>query len=88
MAMNLLSANDFDALANAMRRNEEVSMWRSLGKVTVRANTIKVGSPWPVSMILQIQMEKGNILWMQNFTNVTEAKQRMDSWNRRFRWIV
>ena len=88
MAMNLLSANDFDALGNAMRKNEEISMWRSLGNVIVRANTRKVGSPWPVGMILQIQMEKGNIVWIQNFSSVMDAKASMDRWNSRFHWIV
>lgn len=86
--MNLLSANDFDALANAMLRHEEISMWRSLGNVVVRARTLHVDSPWTVDMILQIQMERGNIAWIQNFLNVREAKERMDDWNNRFHWIV
>lgn len=86
--MNLLSANDFDALGNAMRKHEEVSMWRSLGDVIVRARTLKVGSPWPVSMILQVEMEKGSIVWIQNFSSVIDAKESMDRWNRRFRWIT
>lgn len=86
--MNLLSANDFDALGNAMRKQQEISMWRSLGDVIVRANTIKVGSPWPVSMILQIQMERGNIAWTQNFSSVMDAKHQMERWNRRFHWIL
>lgn len=86
--MNLLSANDFDALSNAMRKNEEVSMWRSLKDVIVRARTIRVGSPWSVDMILQIQMERGNIAWTQNFMNARDAKESMDRWDRRFHWIV
>lgn len=86
--MNLLSANDFDALGNAMRKQEELYLWRSLGDVIVSARTVQVGSPWPVSMILQVQMEKGNIAWIQNFANVMDAKERMESWNRRFRWIT
>lgn len=86
--MNLLSANDFDALGNAMRKHEEVSMWRSLGDVIVRAKTVQVDSPWPVGMILQIQMERGNISWTQNFASVMDAKERMERWNRKFHWIV
>jgi len=82
--VNLLSANDFDALGNAMRKQQELSMWRSLGNVIVRARTIPVKSPWPVSMILQIQMERGNIAWTQNFSNVMDAKHQMERWNRRF----
>ncbi len=86
--MNLLSANDFDTLSNAMRRHEEVSLWRSLGKVIVRARTLQVSTPWQVDMILQIQMERGNIVWTQNFINTADAKKQMDSWNRMFHWIV
>lgn len=86
--MNLLSANDFDALSSAMRRGEEVSLWRSLGKVIVRARTLKVSTPWQVDMILQIQMERGNIVWIQNFINTADAKKQMDGWNRMFHWIV
>ena len=85
--MNLLSANDFDALGNAMRKQEEISMWRSLGDLIVRARTIHVGSPWPVSMILQVQMERGNLTVMQNFASVMDAKERMDSWNDMFHWF-
>ena len=86
--MNLLSANDFDTLANAMRGHKEISMWRSLGNVIVRARTLHVDSPWSVDMVLQIQMERGNIVWVQNFLNARDAKESMDSWNGRFRWIV
>lgn len=85
--MNLLSANDFDALSNAMRKHEEISMWRSLGNVIVRARTLHVDSPWSVDMILQIQMERGNVVWIQNFLNARDAKDHMDSWDRRFHWI-
>jgi len=85
--VNLLSTNDFDALSNAMRKHEEISMWRSLKDVIVRARTIRVGSPWSVDMILQIQMERGNIAWTQNFMNARDAKESMDRWDRRFHWI-
>ena len=86
--MNLLSANDFDALTNAMGRHEELSLWRSLGDVIVRARTVPVSSPWQVDMVLQIQMERGNISWIKNFTTAEAAKEHMESWNRTFRWIV
>ena len=86
--MNLLSANDFDTLASAMRRHEEISMWRSLGNVVVRARTLHVDSPWSVDIVLQIQMERGNIAWIQNFLNARDAKEQMDAWNNRFHWIV
>lgn len=86
--MNLLSANDFDALSNALQRGEEIYLWRSLGDVIVRARTLKVSAPWQVDMILQIQMERGNISWTQNFINTADAKKQMDGWNKMFHWIV
>ena len=86
--MNLLSANDFDALGNAMKRGEELFLWRTLKDVTVRAKTLRVAEPWEEDMILQVQMEKGHIIWTQNFGSTREAREQMDRWNRRFRWIV
>jgi len=85
--MNLLSANDFKTLREAVLLREEKCLIRTLRDISVRAMTFQVGPPWPVDMVIQIQMEKGNISWIQNFTTVEAAKKQIDRWEERFRWI-
>lgn len=85
--MNLLSSNDFKTLREALMNGEETYLIRTLRDTTVSARTCRVGPPWDVDMILQIQMEKGSISWIQNFKTVDTAKEYMDSWEARFHWI-
>ena len=76
--MNLLSDNDIDALKNAMLRHQETYMLRTLGDVVVRARTLRAEPPWQVDMIVQIQMEHGNVAWTQNFVDAEDAKRELE----------
>lgn len=73
--MSLLSSNDFDALRRAMYRGDEICMVRQLRDLEVTAKTCPVTYPWTVSMVIQIQVKKGQYSWIQNFETVEEAKQ-------------
>ena len=73
--MNLLSANDFDALKKAMLRGEEICLERGLGDFSVTAKTCPVAYPWPVSMVVQIQVKKGDYSWSQNFETIEAARE-------------
>ena len=73
--MNLLSVNDFDALQRALRRGDEICMVRQLRDLEVIAKTCPVAYPWTVSMVIQIQVKKGQYSWTQNFETIEEAKQ-------------
>ena len=85
--MNLLSANDFERLENAMKCHQQVHLVRTLKKLKVEAKTIPAQPPWEVPMILQIRMEYGNVTRTQNFDNVQDGKLRLDSWGESFHWI-
>ena len=73
--MNLLSANDFDALQRALRRGDELRIVRQLRDLEVTVQTCPVTYPWTVSMIIQVQVKRGQYSWTQNFETVEEAKQ-------------
>ena len=73
--MNLLSANDFIQLENAMLQHEEIVLTRKLGTLEMTACTFRVAAPWDVEMIIQIAKDYGHIKWIQNFTNINDAIQ-------------
>ena len=73
--MNLLSANDYKALSDALRRMEEITLVRTLGDEKVTARTLTATWPWRVAMIVQIKHESRHIDWVQNFESVEEARR-------------
>ena len=73
--MNLFSANDFNQLKNAMQKHEEIVLQRTLGNLEMTAKTLPVTSPWPVDMIVQVKKEQGNVMWIQNFANIEDARR-------------
>ena len=73
--MSLLSANDFDALRRALYRRDEICMVRRMGDLEVTAKTCPVTYPWTVAMVIQIQVQKGQYSWIQNFETIEAAKE-------------
>lgn len=76
--MGLLSTKDYNILANAMRRGEEIVVERTLGSTSVVAKTCRVAYPWQVPMIVQVRVVKGGFSWVQNFESVEEARRNVD----------
>lgn len=76
--MSLLSTKDYNILASAMRRREEIVVERTLGSTSVVAKTFRVEYPWEVPMIVQVRVDKNGLFWIQNFTSVEEAKRNVD----------
>lgn len=76
--MGLLSTKDYNVLASAMRRGEEIVVERTLGSTSVTAKTWRVAYPWQVPMIVQVRVVKGGFSWLQNFTSVEEARKNVD----------
>ena len=84
---SLFSPNDFKELEKAMARHEEKYLIRTLGDLMVSARTCRVCAPWLVDIIVQVEMEKKDIFWTQNFRTVDAAKEAMNRWEARFHWI-
>ncbi len=76
--MSLLSTKDYNILASAMRRGEEIVVERTLGSTSVVAKTCRVAYPWQVPMIVQVWVTKGGLFWVQNFESVEEARRNVD----------
>ena len=83
--MSLLSANDFKFLKDCLLHREEKTLEKNIRDISIKARTLRAEPPWDVSMILQIQVEKGNVAFIQNFKSTEEAKQRLRSWEEMFR---
>lgn len=76
--MGLLSTKDYNILASAMRRGEEIVVERTLGSTSVTAKTCRVAYPWQVPMIVQVRVVKGGFSWVQNFESVEEARRNVN----------
>lgn len=79
--MRLLSDNDWKVLAAALERREVVELVRSLGSVTIQAETAPVGKPWTVPMVVSVRMESGHLVRRQNFENIHAARRAVEDWN-------
>lgn len=78
--MSLFSVDDFRALNEAMRRNDEITIIRTLRDITIKASTFRVKPPWDVDMIIQVRLDQGNITYIENFKTVEEAEEGVNSW--------
>lgn len=74
--MNLLSENDLRHLNSALIKGERVTLERSYrGVYRIFVSTIPASSVWgPVKMLIQLREERGNIITLQNFTNIESLK--------------
>ena len=71
--VRLLSENDQKALAQAVRKRQEITLERTLGNRTVIAKTMPVSYPWDVPMIVQVKIQKYGSVQLQNFERVEDA---------------
>lgn len=73
--MPLLSANDFAALGDAMRKGKEITLTRTMGNTHVEARTLPLHEPWAGIMGVQVRIQVGGMIWLQTFDNVGAAQQ-------------
>ena len=73
--MTLLSANDFMALGDAMRKGREITLTRTMGNVHIVARTLPLHEAWGKGMGLQIRILEGGMLHIQTFDDVGSARQ-------------
>lgn len=71
--VRLLSEKDQKALAQAVRKHQEITIERTLGNRTVIAKTIPVSEPWDVSMIVQVKIMKSSSVHIKNFERAEDA---------------
>lgn len=70
-----LSSNDFKMLGEAMRRNKEITLERTLYELVVTARTIPLGLVWDRETGVQIRIQIGDMIWLQTFDNIEEARK-------------
>ena len=73
--MTLLSANDFAALGDAMRKGKEITLTRTMGDTQIVARTLPLHESWGKGMGIQIRVMEGGLLHLQTFDNVGMAQQ-------------
>ena len=69
----VLSENDQKALAQAVRKRQEITLERTLGNRTAIAKTIPVSKPWDVPMIVQVKIIKPGSVHLKNFERAEDA---------------
>ena len=72
--MALLSANDFKALGDALRKHHPITLERTLGNLRVEARTIMLPQPWEKEFGIQIRIEHNGVIWLQTFENIEAAR--------------
>ena len=79
--MNLLSDNDWNALSNALRRSEALSLTRALGDLELVAEVAKAPEAWSSETLLGITVRRnGRVLARQWFEDAARAKTEVRRW--------
>lgn len=79
--MNLLSANDWHSLEVSLRKMNEITLTRSLGRISVEATTVRVNKAWPVAMLVGIRVESPQHgVQRQYFESVQAAQKAVETW--------
>lgn len=79
--MNLLSDNDWNALSNALRRMEELTLTVTLGNTEVTASVERATKAHDVAMVCGVAMKRnGRIADRQWCESIEEAKKMVRRW--------
>ncbi len=78
--MNLLSDNDWKAVADALAKRKHLILPRTLGEISIRAETVEACDPWPVSMLVEVVMLSPNKVQRQFFMDADTAKKSVKTW--------
>jgi len=79
-AAALISESDWLRLRAALRHMDEISLERTLGRVSVQAATARVKKAWPVSMVVSLRVEYPGGSQRQYFESVNAARQAAERW--------
>lgn len=72
MMVNLLSPNDIEQLRRAMASGQEISLTRTLGSLTVTANTTRAVPVLECDMLVRLERSCGCVYSSQYFRSVEE----------------
>ena len=79
-AAALISEIDWLRLRAALRHMDEISLERTLGRVSVQAATARVKKAWPVSMVVSLRVEYPGGSQRQYFESINAARQAVERW--------
>lgn len=75
--MALLSANDFKALGDALKKHRSITLERTMGNIHIEARTMMLPEAWEKGFGIQMRVLVGGMLWLQTFDNVDDARRMM-----------
>ena len=79
--MNLLSDNDWNALSNALRRMEEMSLTITLGSTEITVSVERATKAHSVAMLIGVELKRnGRISDRQWCESVEEAQKMVRRW--------
>ena len=77
----MLSDNDWNALSNALRRTEEMSLTITLGSTEITVSVERATKAHSVAMLIGVELKRnGRIADRQWFESVEEAKKMVRRW--------
>ena len=77
----MLSDNDWNALSNALRRTEEMSLTITLGSTEITVSVERATKAHSVAMLIGVELKhNGRIADRQWFESVEEAKKMVRRW--------
>ena len=79
-AAALISESDWLRLRAALRHMDEVSLERTLGRIAVKAATVRVKRAWPVAMVVSLRVEYPGGVQRQYFESINAARQAAEKW--------
>lgn len=77
----LLSENDWNGIAVALRKGKEFQLTRSMGSVTVEVCTAPASAAWDVPMLVGVVLKhNGEVRNRQWLPSVEAARETVERW--------
>lgn len=76
----LLSDNDWNGIAVALRKQKEFGLTRTMGHATVKVCTAPATAAWDVPMLVGIEMDNGEVKIRQWLTSAEAARVVVEGW--------
>lgn len=78
--IDLISDNDWKAVADALEKRKHIVLPRTLGNIRIVVETVEATEVWKVPMLVEVSLDTGRQSSHQYFKSAEEAKKHVKGW--------
>lgn len=78
--MIILSPNDWNSIAVSLRKRNEITLYRELGRARAEVSTVPGNSAWDSDMLVEVKLTNNGTFMRQYFKSAEDARRTMEGW--------